>query len=189
MHVFNRYAQLHRHKRAHARRVEHAGHAHHAILREAADLIGRLSHGIERVGHHDEDGIGRILGHLLDHALDDVVVGAEQVVTAHPGLAREAGSDDDDIAVGRFAVVASVGGDADHPRIGPQDRAGLEHIEPLASRHSLEDVGQDHIGELRIRDALRRGRTDEPATYYRYLFAIQRAPFVALDFIPWYSMY
>ena len=50
-----------RDERAHARGVQHAGHADHAILGEAADFEGGLHHGVERIGHHDQDRVRRML--------------------------------------------------------------------------------------------------------------------------------
>jgi len=55
VHVFHRYAQLLRHKRAHSRGIENPGHADHPMLRETADLVRRLRHGVHRIRHHDHD--------------------------------------------------------------------------------------------------------------------------------------
>ncbi len=85
--------------------IEHAGHADHALAREAAELVGGLGHGVERVGDDDEDAVRRVLHDLADHIAHDLVVGVEQVVAAHAGLARDAGGDDDDVGVGGVGVV------------------------------------------------------------------------------------
>src|SRR5215471_13388049 len=91
---------LHRDKSAHSRGVEHAGHAEYTVLGEAADLEGSLRHGVERIGHDDDDAVGRMLDDLFDDSFNHVVVGLEQIVAAHAGLARETGGDDDDVATG-----------------------------------------------------------------------------------------
>ena len=47
--------ELHRDERAHAGRVEHAGHADHALAREAAQPVDGLAHRVERIGHRHDD--------------------------------------------------------------------------------------------------------------------------------------
>ncbi len=103
-----------------------------------------MRHGVQWVGHDDENAVGRILYHLADNRLHDVVIRVEQVVAAHAGLARDAGRDDDNIRIGSVFVVvgaADVG-------IALLDRHGLEQIEPLALRYAFDDVDQDYIGEF-----------------------------------------
>ena len=46
-------------ERAVARGVEHAGHADHALAREAGDLHRHVAHHVERIRHHDDDRVGR----------------------------------------------------------------------------------------------------------------------------------
>ena len=62
-----------------ARGVEHAGLAHYSSPVQTGDLCCQGGHVIERVGHHDEDRIGRVLHHLLSHTLDDLGVDLEEV--------------------------------------------------------------------------------------------------------------
>src|SRR5882762_6273833 len=57
MHDFYPHTQLRRHERAHSRGIQHSGHSHHAVFREAAHLVRHLHHGIQRIRDHDEDRI------------------------------------------------------------------------------------------------------------------------------------
>ena len=87
-----------------AARVQHAGHADDALAVEARQLVGCLRHGVQRIGDHDQEALGRIRDHLRDYVLHDLVVGLQQVVAAHARLAGNAGRDDDNVGVGRDLV-------------------------------------------------------------------------------------
>ena len=59
--VLDRDVELLGEEIAEARRVEHAGHADHLVVRQAGDLLQRPDHGVERVGDADDEGVGRVL--------------------------------------------------------------------------------------------------------------------------------
>jgi len=139
------------------RGIEHAGHAHHAVLGKAADAIRGLHHGIERIGDHDEYRAGRELDDVLDDGFDDLVIRAQQIVAAHAGLAREAGGDHDDVAVRGLAVIAAGGGDAGDARVRARDRGRFEHVERFAGGRAFNDIREDDVGEFVVHDALRGG--------------------------------
>ena len=84
---------------------------------------------------------------LLDRRTDrgdDLGVGADQIVAAHPRLARDAGGDDDDIgAVDRGIVVGAL-----DDRVVALDRRALDDVERLALRHAVDDVEQHDVAEL-----------------------------------------
>ena len=151
---------------AEARRVENAGHADHAIAREAAELVSRLRHGVERVGDDDQDAIGRVLHHLAHHVAHDLEVGVEQVVAAHAGLARNAGGDDHDVGVGGVGVIVG----AEHVGVALFDGHGLQQIETLALGHAFDDVDQYDVAQFLRRQPVRRGGAHVARTHYRYLF-------------------
>ena len=92
-------------ERPEAGRVEHARHAEHPLAGEARRLERDVAHRVERVGHDDEDGVGRVLGRLLHDGPDDPGVLRQEVVAAHARLAGEARGDDDDVAPGGVRVV------------------------------------------------------------------------------------
>src|SRR5262252_8944976 len=76
-------------------------------VRQPARLAQHPHHRIERVGDADHEGAGTV---LLDRRADlahDLGIGAEQVVTAHAGLARDAGGDDHDVGAGDRRVVGA----------------------------------------------------------------------------------
>jgi hypothetical protein len=103
--VFDADVQLFGDEGAEAGGIEDAGHADDALAVEAGLLVGGLGHGVERIGDDDQDRLRRLRDDLGDHVGHDLVVGVQQVVAAHSGLARNAGGDDDDVGVGRGGVV------------------------------------------------------------------------------------
>src|ERR1700674_5430564 len=94
-----------RDKSAEAGGVEHAGHADDALTRKAAHLVSGLRHGVEGIGDDDEDAVRRVVHDLADYVVHDFVVRIQKVIAAHTGLARNSGRDDDDVGVGRVAIV------------------------------------------------------------------------------------
>ena len=60
-HVLDRNLELLGEEIAEARRIEHAGHADHLVVRQAAGLLQRPDHGIERIGDADHESIGGML--------------------------------------------------------------------------------------------------------------------------------
>ncbi len=127
---------------AEARGVEHAGHADDALARESAHLVSRLRHGVERVGDDDQDAVRRVVHDLADHVVHDLVVGVEQIVAAHAGLAGNSGGDDDDVGVGGVGVVVG----AENCGIALLDRHGFKQVETFALRDAFDDVDEDDIG-------------------------------------------
>src|SRR5690606_26547078 len=78
--IFHAHPGLFRDKRTVTRRIQNAGHSHHAFLREPARLIGHISHHIEWVAHHDDDTVRRVLHDLLRHTLYDPRVRLHKIV-------------------------------------------------------------------------------------------------------------
>ena len=169
--VLDRDAQLHRDEGAHAGAVEDARHPEDAVLGQAGDPVGHLAHRVERVRDHHQDRVRRVLEGVLGAVLDDLVVRVEQVVAAHPGLARDAGGDHHDVGAGGVLVVVR----ADHAGIGALDRRRLHDVEALALRHAFDDVDEHDVGQLAIRKALREGGSDVSSADDRD-FAIHASP-------------
>src|SRR5207253_7235874 len=86
-------------------------------------------------------------GILLDAGTDrfhDLEVDAEQIVAAHPGLARYTSRHDDDVGAGDcFVAIGPFEG-----RIEPVDRTGFGEIEGLALRRSFHDVEENDVAKL-----------------------------------------
>ena len=158
--VLDRHARFHGDERAHARRVEHARHADDALPGELAQPVDRLAHRVERVGHRDDDRVRRVLHDLLGHRLHDLEVDVQQIVAAHPRLARHAGRDDDDVGAGRRGPALVIGAVADHARVRSLDRAGLEHVERDPGRLLVGDVDDDDVGELLVGNRARHRGAD-----------------------------
>ena len=68
----------------------------------------------------------------------------QQVVAAHAGLARNAGSDDHDVGVGGGGVVVR----ADDVHIALLDRHGFEQVERFALGHAFDNIDQHHVGQF-----------------------------------------
>ena len=102
--VFHRHLELHCNKCAEPGGVQHAGHSNNALPWKPADAIRSLDHRVQRIAHDDDDGVWRVLHDLLGHALDDVVVRAQQVVAAHAGLAGNTGGYHDDVGIRRVRI-------------------------------------------------------------------------------------
>ncbi len=146
-------------KRPVARGVEHAGHADHALARKSGDLLGDPAHHVERIGHDDNDRLGTMLFDLLRHLLDDIGVGANEVVATHPRLARDAGGDDDHLRSGNRSVVVR----AHHAGIEALDGRRFPLVEAFALRDALDDIDEDDsAGEFFFGKALSGGGTDIP---------------------------
>ena len=75
---------------------------------------------------------------------DHLGVGADQIVAAHAGLARDAGGDDHDIGAGDLGIVV---GAADH-RVVALDRRAFDDVERLPLRHPLDDVEQHDVAQF-----------------------------------------
>ena len=129
-------------KGAKAGGVEDAGHANDALARESAQLVSSLGHGIQRIRHHNQNAIGRILHDLTDDRTHDLVIGVEQVVAAHPRLTGNAGCDDDDVRVRRVLVIVGAG----NVGVALLDGHGFEQIKAFALWDAFDDVDQNDVG-------------------------------------------
>ena len=114
----------------------------------------RLGHGVERIGDDDEDRVRRDRRNLVHHVRHDLVVGVQQVVAAHAGLARDAGGDDDDVGVRGLGVVVR----ADDVHVALLDRHGFEQVERLALRDAFRDIDQDDVRQFLRGDPVGGGR-------------------------------
>ena len=114
------------------------------MLRQAAALLQRPDHGVERIGDADDEGVGRVFLDAGADLLHHLEVDAEQIVAAHARLARHAGGDDADVG----ALDRLVGIGAGKRGVEAFDRGGLDEIERLALRNALHDVEQDDVAEL-----------------------------------------
>ena len=142
---------------AEAGRVEHAGHAHDALLGKAGLRADEVGHDVERIADDDDDGLGRVFLHVVGHAADDLGVLEQEIVAAHAGLARQAAGDDDDIGTG---VIGGIVGAFD-VAVEAFEAGRLHHVERLALRHALDDVVQDDVAQFLFRQTLGRGGPDK----------------------------
>jgi hypothetical protein len=81
---------------------------------------------------------------LVHHVGHDLVVGLQQVVAAHAGLARDARGDDHDVGVCCFGVVVR----ADDVHVALLDRHGFEQVERLALGNALRHVDEDYVSKF-----------------------------------------
>jgi len=115
------------------------------------DLFGHPAHDVQGIRYHNNDGLGTVLLDLLGDLFDDVGVGADEVVAAHPRLACDARRDDHEVRSRRRTVVIR----SDDPRIEAFDRRRLGLIERFALRDAFDDIDQDDgTGEFFFGEAL-----------------------------------
>src|SRR5207253_10796587 len=131
-------------------RVEHAGLTHDPGVGEPAHLGGQGGHLVERVRHHDEDGVGRAGGQLAGDVADDLGVDLQQVHAAHAGLAGQAGGDHADVGAGGGVIGVA----ADDAGLEALDRPALHHVQGQALRLVLDDVDHhDLVDDVGFGDA------------------------------------
>ena len=70
------------------------------------------------------------------------MVGVQQVIAAHAGLAWNSGGDDNDVGVGGIGVVVR----AEDVGVALLDGHRFEQVEGFALRHAFDDVDEDHVG-------------------------------------------
>ena len=85
------------HQGGEAGRIQYAGHARDAMGRESGHLLHGVDHGVQGIGDHDDEGVGRVLLDGFAHGLDDAEIDVEEIVAAHARLARQARGHDDHV--------------------------------------------------------------------------------------------
>src|SRR5208337_3007135 len=115
----------------------------------------------------DDEGVGRVRLEAGGDGFHHLEIDAEQVVTAHAGLPRHAGGDDDDIGAGNGRVVARPA----EFGVEALDRAGFGKIERLALRDAVNDVEEDNVAEFLKRRQVRQGPADLPGSDQSNLLA------------------
>ena len=141
VHVLDGDPELLGEKEAETRGVEHACHPDHAGLVEAGDLLHGVDHGIERIADDDDEGAGALLAQVGGDVAHDLDVDAEEVLAAHPRLARYAGGDDHHFGAGDLVVLVG----ADDPRVVAVGCARLHDVERLALGNALDHVVEDDV--------------------------------------------
>ena len=104
---------------------------------------------------------------LADHIVHDLVIGIQEVIAAHAGLARHSSGDDDDVRIGCVRVVVG----AEDRRVALLNRHGLQQVETFSLGNSFDDVDQDDIGQLFRGDPMSGSGADVSRSYYRYFIA------------------
>src|SRR5208337_3563448 len=169
VHVLHAHPALHRHKRAHPRRIQHARHPQHPILWEPAHPERRLSHRIQRIRHHNNDALRRVLHNLLHHRLYHVVIRLQQIVAAHSRLPRKSRRNYHHVASRRRAVIAIRRRNPRRKRVRPRNRRRLHHVQRLSCRRPLQNIRQHHVRQLQVHNPLRRSRPHKPTAHHRNL--------------------
>ena len=143
-HILYRDVELLGEEVAEARRIEHPGHADHALRRQARSLAQRPDHGVERVGYADDEGVRAVFADGAPHSLHDLAVGFQQVIAAHARLARHSRGDDGHVR----ALDAGVIGGPGKARVEALHRRGFGDVEALSLGDAVDDVEQRHVAEL-----------------------------------------
>ena len=162
--ILHRHRQLLGNEGPEPCRIQNASHADHPIPGKAGDSIGRLHHGIQRVADHDQDALGGVLDHLLGDPLDDFIVLHQEVVSAHSRLSGKAGGNDDDVRVGRVAIVIG----SHHARVESFHGSRLLQIQGLPLGYAIDDVDKNHIRQFLVHDPMSGGGADISRTHNRH---------------------
>ena len=155
-HIAHGHAEFQAQEMAEAGRVEHASHTDHAVCRQARILLQRPDHCIQRVGDADDEGVRRVLPDAFADRLHHFQVDAQQIVAAHPRLARHACGDDADIGAAQKGIVVGAG----HLGVEPGRGAGLRDIQRLALRCPFGDVEKHDVAEFLDRGKMRERAAD-----------------------------
>ena len=123
---------------------------------QPGDVLRDVAHRVERVRDDDQDRVGARGDDLLGDGPDDLLVRRDEVVAAHPRLARQPGRDHDDLRAGRLLVAVRAG----DVRLVAEHRRGLVDVEGLALRKAFLDVDEHDVRVVATRDLLRAGRAD-----------------------------
>jgi hypothetical protein len=116
-----------------------------------------MRHFLKRIGHHDDDGIGRRLPNPLADRGDDGRIDAGEIRPAHSGLPRATSGDDNIVGSGQRGGILS----ALDPRRETAQRGAVPHVEREACRKARNDVRQnDAREERRLSKPQRRHRAD-----------------------------
>ena len=179
-HILDRDAHVMGKEQAEARAVEHARHADDAVMRQAAGLAHHPDHDVERVGDGDDESVRAIGLDVLADGGDDLGVGADEIVAAHAGLAREAGGDDHDIGAGDDGVVVATG------ELGVEalDRRGLGDVERLPLRNAVDDIEEHDVAQLLEARQQSKRAADLPGADKRDLVACHHGTSFVLGVMP-----
>ena len=114
--------------------------------------MDQIGHGVHRVGHADDNSIGRVLEHVLCNRLDDACINTDKFFAGHAGFAGNSRCDYHNVGVGGFGVVV---GHACQTRLQPQDISGLHDVHGFAFRNALFDVDENYfVGNLVVTNTL-----------------------------------
>ena len=152
---------------AEPRAIEHARHADDHVVGQAGEFAQGPHHRVERIGDADDErarGVG--LDAFADR-LHDFQVDAEQIVTAHPRLARHAGGNDDHVRARDVLVIIG----ARDLRVEPFNRAALTQVERFSLRNALHDVEQDNVTQFLLRGEMGKRPTNITCANQRDLLA------------------
>ena len=123
---------------------EHPGHADDLVFGQTGKLLQRPNHRVERIGDADHEGFGGVRPEAGGDRLHHLQIDTEQVISAHPGLSRHAGGDDDDVGAGDGGIAAR----ADQLGVEALDRPRFGQIESLALRNAVDNVEQHDVAQL-----------------------------------------
>ena len=68
-------------------RIQNTGHPQKTFPWKTTHGFSHLAHGVQRITHHDDDGIGAVTSDVFRDVLHDSSVLQEKVIATHPGFA------------------------------------------------------------------------------------------------------
>ena len=154
--VFDRHVKFISEEVTEASAVQNASHADDFVMRQARKFAQGPDHRVQRIGDADHKRIGAIGFDAFANGLHHFEVDADEVIAAHPRLARNTGGNDHNIAACDIGVIIG----ALKVAVKAINGGSLRQIERLTSGHSLGDIEQDNIAHLFHRSEVSQSAAD-----------------------------
>ena len=142
-------------------RIQNSGHSKKTFPGKATHGFSHLAHGVQRITHHDYDGIGAVTSDVFRDLLHDTGVLQEKIIATHPGFTGQTGRDDHHIrTLAGFIVVGSC-----QLKIVASYGSCFSQVQRLSLGNPFQDIHQHHISQLLLHQAHGGGRAHGPAAH------------------------
>ena len=167
VHVFHAAIKFPREESRKTRRVQNARHANDFVVRQAGKLAQSPNHRVQGIGDADHEGLGAIVLNAFANRLHHFQIDTEQIIAAHPRLARHASGYDHNVSASDIGIVVRAGDLC----VKPFDRAALRKVERFSLRHTLGNVEQYDVAHFLLRCEVGERAANHARADQRDLFA------------------
>ena len=147
--------------------VENARHADDFVVRQAGKFAQRPNHRVQWIGNADHEGLGAIVLNAFANRLHHLQIDTEQIIAAHPRLARNASGHDYNVSASDIGIIVRAGDFG----VKPFDRAALRKVERFSLRHTLGNVEQYDVAHFLLRCEVGERAANHARADQRDLFA------------------